>query len=214
MSIEEEHKKGTTTVGIITKEGIVLAADKRASMGYLIADKDAEKIHLINQNNAMTFAGSVADSQMLLRYLQTEIRLYSIKKGKLVSTNGIATLLSHFLFGNAHSFSPFLIQFIVAGIDELGFHLYDLDMGGSKMEKSTYTSTGSGSPVAYGVLEDAYEKNLTLNEGVKLAIRAIKAAIKRDMATGDGIDVITIDKSGAKRFDKKKLAELTNINEF
>ncbi|MFA5333232.1 MAG: archaeal proteasome endopeptidase complex subunit beta [Candidatus Nanoarchaeia archaeon] len=212
--MENETKKGTTTVGILTKDGIILAADKRASMGYLIADKDAEKIHLINDNNAMTFAGSVADSQMLLRYLQTELRLYAIKRGETITCNAIATLLSHYLFGNAHSFSPFLIQFIVAGVDKTGFHLYDLDMGGSKMEKSTYTSTGSGSPVAYGVLEDSYKDDLTLNEGMKLAVRAISAAIKRDLATGNGIDVIVIDKNGAKRIDKKKIAEMVNINEF
>jgi len=212
--MENDTKKGTTTVGIKTKEGIILAADKRASMGYLIADKDAEKIHLIDDNNAMTFAGSVADSQMLLRYLKTELRLYIIKRGNQISCNGIATLLSHFLFSNAHSFSPFLIQFIVAGVDKTGLHLYDLDMGGSKMEKSTYTSTGSGSPVAYGVLEDNYKEDLTLAEGIKLAVRAISAAIKRDMATGNGIDVIVIDKNGAKRIDKKKIAEMVNINEF
>ncbi len=212
--MENETKKGTTTVGLKTKEGIILAADKRASMGYLVADKDAEKIHLIDDLNAMTFAGSVADSQMLLRYLQTELRLYKIKKSVPITTNGIATLLSHFLFGNAHSFSPFLIQFIVAGVDKSGFHLYDLDMGGSKMEKSNYTSTGSGSPVAYGVLEDSYKNDLTLNEGIKLAVRAISAAIKRDLATGNGIDVLVIDKSGARRIDKKKIAEMVNINEF
>jgi proteasome beta subunit len=118
------------------------------------------------------------------------------------------------LFGNAHSFSPFLIQFIVAGVDKSGFHLYDLDMGGSKMEKSTYTSTGSGSPVAYGVLEDSYKDDLTINEATKLAVRAISAAIKRDLATGNGIDVIVIDKNGAKRVEKKKIAEMVNINEF
>jgi proteasome beta subunit len=212
--MENETKKGTTTVGIKTKDGIVLAADKRASMGYLVADKDAEKIHLINEDNAMTFAGSVADSQMLLRYLKTELRLYAIKKAIPITTNSIVTLLSHFLFGNAHSFSPFLIQFIVAGVDKSGFHLYDLDMGGSKMEKSTYTSTGSGSPVAYGVLEDSYKDDLTINEATKLAVRAISAAIKRDLATGNGIDVIVIDKNGAKRVEKKKIAEMVNINEF
>ena len=82
------------------------------------------------------------------------------------------------------------------------------------MEKNNYTSTGSGSPVAYGVLEDSYRKDLTLNEGIKLAVRAISAAIKRDLATGNGIDVLVIDKSGARRIDKKKIAEMVNINEF
>jgi proteasome beta subunit len=211
--MENETKKGQQLWNK-NKRRNHFGSRKRASMGYLVADKDAEKIHLIDDLNAMTFAGSVADSQMLLRYLQTELRLYKIKKGVTISTNAIATLLSHFLFGNAHSFSPFLIQFIVAGVDKEGFHLFDLDMGGSKMEKSNYTSTGSGSPVAYGVLEDSYKNDLTLNEGIKLAVRAISAAIKRDLATGNGIDVIAIDKSGARRIDKKKIAEMVNINEF
>lgn len=214
MLMEDNIKKGTTTVGIVTKEGIILAADKRASMGYLVSDKDAEKIHLINDFSAMTFAGSVADSQMLLRYLKSELRLYSIKKGKKPNINSIATLLSHYLFGNAHSFSPFMIQFIVAGKDNEGFHLFELDMAGSKMKKTTYASTGSGSPIAFGVLEDSYKNDLTLNDGLKIAIRAIAAAIKRDLATGNGIDVVIIDKSGVKKIDKKKIAETVNINEF
>ena len=212
--MENEAKKGTTTVGVITKDGIVLAADKRASMGYLVADKDAEKIHLINDYSAMTFAGSVADSQMLLRYLKSEMRLYSLKKGKEMPTNSIATLLSHFLFGNAHSFSPFLIQFLVGGIDESGFGLYELDMAGSKIKKSDYASTGSGSPIALGVLEDSYKPNLSINEGLKLAIRALRLAIKRDIAKGNGINAIIIDKDGAKPIDKEKIAEMVNINEF
>ena len=118
----EEGKKGTTTVGVLTKDGIVLAADRRASMGYLIADKNAEKIHLINNNTVMTFAGSVADSQMLLRYLKSQLAIYKIKREKDAGVNAIATLLSHYIFSNAHSFSPFMIQFIIGGVDSEGFH--------------------------------------------------------------------------------------------
>lgn len=206
--MENKSKKGTTTVGIITKEGIVLAADKRASMGYLIADKNAEKIHVINDNTVMTFAGSVADSQMLLRYLKKELNLYRINKNKEANTNAIATLLSHYIFSNAHSFSPFMIQFVLGGVDSNGFHLYSLGPGGSKMEADEFTSTGSGSPIAYGVLEDNYNKDLTLQEATKLAVRAINAAIKRDLATGNGIDLIKIDKKGITKLEKKKIKEL------
>ncbi|MBN1923628.1 MAG: archaeal proteasome endopeptidase complex subunit beta [Nanoarchaeota archaeon] len=206
--MDEQGKKGTTTVGIITKEGIVLAADKRASMGYLVADKNAEKIHLINDNTVMTFAGSVADSQMLLRYLKSQLALYKIKREKEASVNSIATLLSHYIFSNAHSFSPFMIQFIIGGVDESGFHMFSLDMLGSKMEADTFTSTGSGSPIAYGVLEDNYKKDLTIEEALKLAVRAVNAAIKRDLATGNGIDVVVIDKKGATRVEKKKIESL------
>ena len=121
----------------------------------------------------------------------------------------MTTLLSHYIFSNAHSFAPYQIQFIVGGIDEdKSFHLYSLDMAGSKMETDYFTSTGSGSPIAYGVLEDNYKKDITLEDAVKLAIRAISAAIKRDLATGNGIDLIVIDKKGVKIFDPKKIKEL------
>lgn len=203
-------KKGTTTVGIITKEGIILAADKRASMGYLIADKNAKKIHKINKNTVMTFAGSVADSQMLLRYIKSQINLYKIRKGKEANVNAITTLFSHYIFANAHTFAPYQIQFIVGGHDSSGFHLYSLDMGGSKMESNNFTSTGSGSPMAYGVLEDQYKKNMTLNNGIKLAVKAITTAIKRDLATGNGITLVVIDKNGANFLDEKKIKQLVN----
>lgn len=205
MYMEKEYKKGTTTVGIITNEGIVLAADTRASMGYLVSDKDAEKIHLIDSNTAMTFAGSVADSQMLLRYLKSQLGLYEIKRGKKATVNAIVTLLSHYLFSNAHSFSPYMIQFIVGGVDKSGFSLFSLDMLGSKMPAKEFTSTGSGSPIAYGVLENDYKKDLTLDQATKLAVRAINVAIKRDIATGDGVNVIVITEKGANKLDKKKI---------
>ncbi|VVB75844.1 Proteasome subunit beta [Candidatus Tiddalikarchaeum anstoanum] len=206
--MEEQSKKGTTTVGIKVKEGIVLAADKRASMGYLVSNSNAEKIHFIDESTAMTFAGSVADSQMLLRFLKSQLELYKLKKGKKAGANAITTLLSHFLFSNGHSFSPFMIQFIVGGADEDGFRLFSLDMLGSKMEEDKFTSTGSGSPVAFGVLEEGFKDDMNLSEAQKLAVHAIKAAIKRDMPTGDGIDVIIIDKDGAKKIDKKKIQSL------
>ena len=206
---ESLTKKGTTTVGIVTKYGIILAADKRASMGYLIADKDAEKIHEIDEQTAMTFAGSVADSQMILRFLKSQLQLYKLKKGKPATTKAISTLLSHFLFSNAHSFSPFLVQFIVGGVDKIGLHLYSLDPAGSNMKTGKFTSTGSGSPMAYGLLEDSYEDNLTLEQGINLAIRSVNVAIKRDLATGDGIDVLTITKDGLKRIKKEEIEKIT-----
>ena len=204
-----EVKKGTTTVGIITKHGIVLAADKRASMGYLVADKNAKKIHKINDNTVMTFAGSVADSQMLLRYIKSQLALYTVRKNKEANVNAIATLFSHYIFTNAHSFSPYQIQFIVGGKDNSGFHLYSLDMGGSKMESDDFTSTGSGSPIAYGVLEDNFKENMSLDDTIKLAIKAISTAIKRDLATGNGMNVVVINDKGANFLDDKKIKQFS-----
>ena len=205
---EQLIKKGTTTVGIVVKEGIVLAADKRASMGYLIAEKEADKIHLIDDRTAMTWAGSVADSQMILRFLKSQLQLYKLKRNKPASTKATTTLLSHYIFSNAHSFSPFLVQFIVGGKDNTGFHLYSLDPSGSNMEAKKFTSTGSGSPMAYGVLEDNYNMNMSLDQAVKLSVRSVNAAISRDLATGDGIDVVKITKDGIKRLTKQEIEKL------
>ncbi len=206
--LNEQSKKGTTTVGIVVKDGIVLAADKRASMGYLIAEKEAEKIHKIDDMTAMTFAGSVADSQMILRYLKSQLRLYELKRGKPATTKAISTLLSHFVFSNAHSFSPFLVQFIVGGYDKKGSHVYSLDPSGSNIEAKKFTATGSGSPIAYGVLEDNYEKDINIEKAIELAVRSVNAAIKRDLATGEDIDVVKITKKGITRLKEEKIKKI------
>lgn len=202
-----EVKKGTTTIGIVCKDGIVLAADKRASMGYLVAHKVTKKILKITDRIAMTVAGYVGDSQMLARYLRAEMQLYELTKGKKPSVKACSTLLAHILFANRMSFLPYYVQLLLAGYDESGFHLYSLDPDGGAIEDK-YVSTGSGSVIAYGVLEDRYKEDMDLKEGIKVAIRALNAALKRDLATGDGISLFTITKSGIKEYKKEEIEKL------
>ncbi|MGC8940439.1 MAG: archaeal proteasome endopeptidase complex subunit beta [Candidatus Nanoarchaeia archaeon] len=194
-----EAKKGTTTVGVVCKDCVVIAADKRVSMGYLISNKDFEKVFKISDQIALTIAGTAADGQMLAKLLKAEIDLYRLNTGLEPTLNIAASLMQNILFSQGKTFIPYLVQLILGGIDEQGdFALYTLDPLGSSIKETKYFATGSGSPMAFGVFEDSYKENLTEEEGVALAIRALTAALKRDMATGEGIDVVVISKKGFK----------------
>ena len=181
---------GTTTVGIVTRDHVVLAADKRATAGTLIASRRVKKIVKINEYSAMTISGLVADAQNLADIVREESRYYLLSTGVRLSVKGIATLLANILFSS--KFFPYIVQLIVGGYD-VKPRLYVLDLYGSITEEK-YAATGSGSPVAYGVLEENYRDDLTVDEAIDIAKRAIRTAILRDSATGDGIDVAVIGK--------------------
>ncbi len=203
---EKDMKKmqtGTTTLGLVTDEGVVLAADNRATIGHLKASKKAKKVFKLHEDIAMTIAGSVGDAQKIVRLMRAQINLYNIENRDL-SVKGASTLLSNVL--NANKMMPFMNQFIIGGTNPENV-LYDLDPVGGLMDHKEFTATGSGSPTAYGVLEDRYEENMSHEEGIKLAIRAIKAASERDTASGDGMDVVTITKEGYKELDESDIEE-------
>ncbi len=181
---------GTTTVGLIADDKVILAADKRATAGTLIASRRVKKIVKITDYAAMTVSGLVADAQALADIVREETRYYQLVNGVRLSVKGIATLLSNILFSS--KWFPYLVQLIVGGYD-VKPRLYTLDFYGSITEEK-FTATGSGSPVAYGVLEENYRDNLTLDEAISIAERAIRSAIMRDSATGDGIDIVIIGK--------------------
>lgn len=183
---------GTTTIGLIAGDSVILAADKRATAGTLIASRRVKKIVKITDNAAMTVSGLVADAQALADILREEARFYYLTNGVRLSIRGLATLLSNILFSS--KWFPYLVQLIVGGYDEKP-RLYTLDPYGSITEDK-FTATGSGSPVAYGVLEDHYREDMTLDEAIEVARKSVWSAIRRDSATGDGIDVVIINSKG------------------
>jgi proteasome beta subunit len=192
----EVRKTGTTTVGLICKDGVVLAAEKKSTMGYLVASKESEKILPIADHIAMTIAGVSGDAQTLARYMKAELKLFEIQNQRRISVKGACTLLSNILQGS--KFFPYYVQLILAGFDD-GPKIFSLDAVGGWEEEKKFFSTGSGSPMALGVLEDSYKENLTVEEGRKIALRAIKAAVERDIASGGkGADVAVITKDGIK----------------
>lgn len=201
----EVKKTGTTTVGLVCRDGVVLAAEKKSTMGYLIASKESEKILPVDEHIAITTAGVSGDAQSLARYLRAELKLFSLQNSRKISVKGAATLLANILQGN--KFYPFYVQIILAGYDESGPIIYSLDAIGGTEEEKKFFSTGSGSPFALGVLEDSYKEGLSADDGSKIAVRAIRAAIERDIASGGkAIDVAVINKSGIK-FTRHDLAK-------
>jgi len=200
----QELKTGTTTVGLTCKDGVVLATEHRATMGTLIAHKTTQKLFKIDEHIGLTVAGLVGDAQLLARYLKAEAELYRLKRNSGMSIKAAATLMSNILAGRRYF--PYWVQLIVGGVDNEGGHVYSLDpAGGSIPDK--YVTTGSGSPYVYGVLEDYYKDDMNINETADLAIRAITAAMKRDSASGDGIDVCIITSKGYKQLTDDEIAK-------
>lgn len=200
-------KTGTTTIALYCKDGIVLAADKRVTSGYLISYKKFDKIINITDNMAVTVAGTVSDVQLLAKYIKAELRLKQIRTNKETTVKEAVNLLSMMVYNNIRKMSmiPGISHFVLGGKDYSGFYLYDLSPDGSIAPIEDYVSSGSGSVIAYGVLETLYSKNLTVEEGIKLAVKAINAAIQRDIASGNGIDIVTITKDGIKKVFSKEI---------
>ena len=201
-----ELKTGTTTIGLVCKDGLVLAADKRATSGYLISWKKFDKIIPITSSIAVTVAGTVSDVQLLVKYLKAELKLKDLRTGRSTTVKEASSLLANFVYNNIRKFSiiPGISHFIVGGVDSSGFHLYDLSPDGSIVEVDDYISSGSGSVMVFGVLETLYKKGLSVEEGVKLAAKGINAAVQRDIASGNGIDIVTITKDGVKKVFSKE----------
>ena len=197
----ELMKTGTTTVALMCKDGIVLAADRRATSGYLIASKNFEKILTISDNMAVTVAGTVSDVQLLVKYIKAELKLKQIRTDRGNTVKEAANLLAMMVYNNIRKFSliPGISHFIVGGKDDSGFYVYDLSPDGSIAEVDDYTTSGSGSVMVYGVLETMYRKDMSIEDGIKLAVKSLNAALQRDIASGNGIDVITITKDGIKK---------------
>lgn len=200
-------KTGTTTVGIICKDGVVLAADRRASAGYMVADKKSRKVIPINEDTAITTAGLVSDIQLLTKIIKAQLKLIEMRRGKKSTVKQSANLLASLVYNNIRRMSmiPGIVGFILGGRDLSGFHLYNLGVDGSVTEVDDYAADGSGSPYALGVLESNYKKDMPLSEGIKLAVIAVTTAIQRDIATGNGIDVATITKDGVKFVLEKEI---------
>lgn len=177
----EGVKTGTTLVGIVADDAVVLASDRRASLGGMVSSKDVQKVVSLADRAAMAFSGSMAGAQALTAQLETQVRLYEVRRGEPMSATALATYLSNLLRSE-----PFRTAPLLAGVDDEGPHLFDVDMGGSLVE-SEYAAGGSGTPYAYGLLESAYETGLSVEAARDIAARAVAVASERDLASGNGL---------------------------
>jgi len=207
MEQEQRLKTGTTTLGIVYKDGALLASESKSTMGWLVASKTSQKIYQVSDKIAVTTAGGAGDTQTLVRILKAELNLYKMARNKEVSVKAAATLLQNILAGNRYY--PYMAMLLVGGYDDTGPHVYSLDAVGGLEYEDKYAATGSGSPMALGVLEDSFRENMTKEEAVRLAVRAVRSARERDtMSGGRDIVVITIDKNGMEKYPKDKIDEI------
>ncbi len=203
-AIRDKILHGTTTVGIRTGDGVVLCADMRASAGYFIANNDTMKIQRIDAHAGLTLAGGVADAQNIVDILRYNANMHRLQNGLAIPIRSLARLTS--LIFHQNRGYPFMADILVGGYDGSGPALYNIDMFGS-VEAKPFVTTGSGSPVAYGVLEDEYREDMTIDDAKRMAMTAVKAAIVRNIGTGDGINVAVMDKDGFRLLaDEQKRA--------
>ncbi len=205
-SMYDKYMKGTTTVGLICSDGVVMGSDSRATMDTFIASSEARKIWKIDSNLGMTIAGLVGDAQELVRILKAQNEIYKMNEGRPLSPKSATSLLSIILQEN--KMMPFYVQLIVAGMDGDIPQLYSLDAAGGYSEESKFTATGSGSPVALGYVEETFRKGISAKDGIKNVAKALSIAMRRDAATGDTVTVASITKSGYNEYSGKDLDKL------
>ena len=203
--IEEMRRKGTTTVGIVCDDSAILAADTRATAGTLIASKRAKKIFEIEPHIGLTTAGAVGDTQALVSLLRAEARLFRMRTKGPITVKGLANLTANIV--HSQRYFPYLVQLMMGGYDKSGPTVYMIDLWGGISEEKL-AATGSGSPVAYGVLENRYSPDLPVEEGLELAVGALKAALQRDAATGNTIEASLVTKEGYKEVGRDRINEI------
>ena len=199
-----EKLKGTTTVGVVCKDGVVLAADRRASLGNMVLSEGVTKVFQIDDHLALAGAGSVGDILSLVRLLRAESKLYRARVGREMSVKALATLTANILHGSR--FMPYFGWFLIAGYDEKP-RLYSIDMAGGVTEDK-FTSAGSGMEFAFSILEDNYRADLSLEDGIRLALKAIRAATRRDVFTGGGVTLVTVNEDGYREWSEEELREI------
>ncbi len=193
----------TTTIGVVCRDGVLMTTDTRATMGSFVAHKHAKKVYMIDHHLGMTIAGTVGDAQAIVEMLKANAALYRLDMNRPIPVQSAARMVSNILF--QARYYPLSVQALIGGMDDTGGHIFALDPLGSMMEER-FVSTGSGSPVAYGVLESEWHDDLTVKDSTPVLVRAINSAMKRDSASGDSFDVVTITKDGYRELtdDEKK----------
>ena len=197
--------KGTTTIGVVCKDGVILASDTRVTMGFYVAHKHGKKIYKIDDHLAMTISGTVADAQRTVDVLTANAQLYKLEKGRPMPVSSAARFIANLLF--SARYAPLVTQVLIGGLDDTGSRVFSLDPLGSLTEEKC-VATGSGSPIAYGVLEDRYKEEVSVKELLPVIVKAVGSAMKRDAASGDSFNVTIIDETGYRELTEEEKKQL------
>ncbi len=183
---------GATVVGMIYADGVILGAEKRISYGNYVTSRSGKKVFKITDRVGAAAAGMIADMQVLIRQVQSHTRILELELRRPVAPNSVAKLMSVIMFQNRYF--PLLTQIVVAGVDGTP-SVYVLDPLGSVIPDE-YATVGSGAELAIGIVEAGYKKGMSEKEASDLVLKSIKTAIARDSSSGDGVDLLIIDRKG------------------
>ncbi len=196
-------KTGTTILGIVCKDGIVMASDRQTTAGNIVMDKKAQKSVKINDYIVVSGTGIASDIRRIEKILPAELKLKELRSKTRPTIKDAANLLSMFLYSGIRqpSMIPMQAGFLVGGFNEDGtVELYTIEPAGTLIKVEDFDANfGSGMPYVLGLLERQYKKNISVEDGVKLAVEAIKSSTQRDTGSGFGIDVYAITKSGISK---------------
>lgn len=204
--ISEAIKKGTTTVGLVCNDGIVLGADSRATLGDFIGSDAAIKLYKIDDGLGVLFAGVAGYAEYVVKLLKVQSEIYKMTEGHPMSPSAAASLLGFILRESVSEMGYAFL--IVGGLNKGDPELISLDAIGSAQKEGKYTSIGSGMASALGYLDNAYAGNISVQEGVKHAVKALQVAMKRSSATGGAMRIATITKKGFKEYGKDEVDKL------
>jgi len=193
------YMPGATAVGITFNEGVVFASERRIAYGNFVVSKTTKKTFVITPHVGAACAGLVADMQILSLQIAALAKIRRMEIKRDVPPNTIAKMMSNMMY--ERRFYPLLTQVIVGGLVEKPT-IYTLDPLGSVLPDD-YAAVGTGAEMALGVLDPQYKKDLTEAQAVELAVKSVRAASMRDSASGDNIDVLVMNKDGAKETTEK-----------
>jgi 20S proteasome subunit beta 5 len=181
MGQDVKFAKGTTTLAFKFNEGIIVSVDSRSTMGAYIASGTVKKVIEINPFLLGTMAGGAADCSFWERNLGMQCRMYELRNRKRISVAAASKLLANTV--NAYRGYGLSMGTMITGWDQTGPQLYYVDSDGTRLKGNMF-SVGSGSTFAYGVLDNYYRKDLTVEEAIDLGKRAIYHAAHRDAMSG------------------------------
>jgi proteasome beta subunit len=181
----------TTIVGLRTKYGVILGSDRRASKGFFIGSKITQKIMRIDETLAVAVAGQLSDAEHIIKVAKAERKLIELRRGFPLTVKESARLIANLAYSGLKNYQPYFVELIVAGVDNEGGHVFVADMSGA-ITGEEFAASGSGAPIAYGVLENLYQSAMTNEQAKEIAERAVSAAMERDPGSGNGIDVLII----------------------
>lgn len=189
---EYSSSTGTTTIGLSTEAGVVLATDRRATLaGRFVTNKNVQKVEQIHPTAALTMVGSVGGAQAFIRGLRIESNLYETRRGKRMSMQALSTIAGNF----ARAGPYWAINPILGGVDGDGSHVYSIAPDGGVLGED-YIVTGSGMQLAYGHLEQEYDPSVGMDAAVRIAAGGILSATERDSGSGNGIFVARVTEDG------------------